>query len=366
MLLPINTSSSSYSIIFTKNIINPIEIYLNANTGLESISIFTDYNLESDCVDLSKKINKVFKNVRIFSIKSGEKSKNINTVMDLAHKLLSNQCSRNSLFIGLGGGVIGDLTGFLSAIYMRGVPLINIPTSLLAMVDSSIGGKNGIDTIEGKNLLGTFKQPENVIINQDFLHSLPRNELINGMAEVIKYGLINDGDFFKYIENNNEKIFNLDEDVIHYVIYKSCLTKKEFVEADTNEKSIRKILNFGHSIGHAIEKLSNYKISHGNAISIGMIFDLWFSSNYFEQEVSHIEKVKRIFKKFGLMTDIPKKFKTRDIINNIKFDKKGNGEHIDYILLEEIGSPKIVNIRIDYELEQALNDYIYSQNGDIF
>ena len=290
-------------------------------------------------------------------VESGEKSKNINTVMDLAHELLANHGSRSTLFIGIGGGVIGDISGFLSAIYMRGVPLINIPTTLLAMVDSSIGVKNAIDTSEGKNLPGTFKQPELVIINQNFLNSLPEKELINGMAEVIKYCLISDRDFLDYIENNIGKIFNFDKGVIANVIHKSCKIKSQFIIDDPYEMGKRKILNFGHSIRHPIENLSNYKISHGHAISIGMIFDIWLSSNYSDLKTSVAEKVRDILLKFGLMTDIPHDFSTMDIISNLEYDKKANGNFIDYIILEDIGVPKILNIGIRSELEDALTEY---------
>ena len=169
MILSIKTSSYSYQVHFTNDTIKSIESHLNVNPGINSISIITDSNLKDKCKEVLTKINRVFSNVKILCVESGEKSKNINTVMDLAHELLANHGSRSTLFIGIGGGVIGDISGFLSAIYMRGVPLINIPTTLLAMVDSSIGGKNAIDTSEGKNLLGTFKQPELVIINQNFL-----------------------------------------------------------------------------------------------------------------------------------------------------------------------------------------------------
>ena len=240
---------------------------------------------------------------------------------------------------------------------MRGVPFINIPTSLLAMVDSSIGGKNGVDLPEGKNLLGTFNQPEAVIVNYKYLHTLPKAELINGLAEIIKYGLIADVHLLEYIEKNVNSIFELNSEALELLITRSCSIKKRFIEGDEKENDKRKILNFGHTIGHALEHTSDFAISHGNAVSAGMVFDIWFSSKLYGSGLELFKRSTKLLNAVGLLYKIPSKYDVRELVEYIKVDKKSDGQFIDYIFLPEIGKPVVKSINIGAEIYPALLEY---------
>ncbi len=202
----------------------------------------------------------------------GEAYKNSETLNQIYDALLKNRCERSTTLIALGGGVIGDLTGYAAATYLRGVPFIQIPTTLLSQVDSSVGGKTGINHPLGKNMIGAFYQPKLVLADIDTLQTLPKRELSAGMAEVIKYGLIRDADFFDWLETNIAKLMNLDEAVISYAIYRSCQNKAEVVAADEHETGERALLNLGHTFGHAIENAMGYGVwLHGEAVAAGIL-----------------------------------------------------------------------------------------------
>jgi 3-dehydroquinate synthase len=206
-----------------------------------------------------------------YVIEPGEQSKNLKTIEDIYRYLIKLKLDRESTLIALGGGVVGDITGFAAATYLRGINFIQVPTTLLAQVDSSVGGKTGVDFEGAKNIIGAFYQPKLVYINVNSLKTLPVKQLKSGLAEVIKHGIIQDSNFLNYIDNNMENIFNYDEDVLKYVIKTNCLIKGKVVEQDEKETGLRAILNFGHTIGHAIESVSNFQLLHGECISIGMV-----------------------------------------------------------------------------------------------
>lgn len=206
-----------------------------------------------------------------YFIEPGERSKNLKTIEEIYRYLIKLKLDRESTLIALGGGVVGDITGFVAATYLRGINFIQVPTTLLAQVDSSVGGKTGVDFEGAKNIIGAFYQPKFVYVNVNSLKTLPVKELKSGLAEVIKHGIIRDSNFFNYIDNNMEKILNYDEDVLKYVIKTNCLIKGKVVEQDEKETGLRAILNFGHTIGHAIESVSDFQLLHGECISIGMV-----------------------------------------------------------------------------------------------
>ncbi|HMD14238.1 MAG TPA: 3-dehydroquinate synthase, partial [Bacteroidota bacterium] len=214
----------------------------------------------------------------LLAVPAGEKSKSRKIKDLLENKLLQHHADRHSIIIALGGGMIGDLAGFVAATLFRGIPLIQIPTSLLAQVDSSVGGKVAIDHPLGKNLLGAFHQPRQVYIDVSVLKTLPDREFRSGLAEVIKYGAILDADFFKYIERNHQKILKRNHVVLTTMIQRCCELKRNVVQKDERESGLRKILNFGHTFGHAIETLSQYRLLHGEAISIGMVLEAKLST----------------------------------------------------------------------------------------
>jgi 3-dehydroquinate synthase len=272
---------------------------------------------------------------------AGEASKNITTVLEIAGKMLRYGADRDSLLIALGGGVVGDMTGLIASLYMRSVPYIQMPTSLMAQVDSSIGGKTAIDLPEGKNLLGTFYQPRAVYIDLKFLSTLSEKEFKNGLAEVIKYGIIEDKGFFRFLEENMARIKNRDNDALERVVENSCRIKQSIVEIDEKEGGLRRVLNFGHTIGHAIESASGYEISHGEAVACGMIAAVGISERLCELPSEDRDRVEHLIRSTGLVCRIPQGITPHDILPRLSVDKKKIGSTIHYVLLKKIGVPFI-------------------------
>lgn len=265
----------------------------------------------------------------LITFPEGERSKNLITVEEICREMLQNKFDRHDCVIALGGGVTGDIAGFAASIYMRGIPYVQIPTSLVAMVDSSIGGKTGVDMREGKNLIGTFYQPKAVYIDPKLLSTLPKRHLVNGMAEVVKYGCIMSKSLFKYVAKNHKRILDFDHKALNKIIVQSCKIKRKIVEKDEREKGLRMILNFGHTIGHALEKLTNFNLLHGEAVAIGMV------------QMCKDKRLKDLLVKLGLPIKIPKEFTKKHIRETIKKDKKKIGRKIQKILVEKIGKAHI-------------------------
>jgi len=275
---------------------------------------------------------------------SNEVNKNQKSVNKLLRILLKNNFHRNDCLIAVGGGITGDVSGYVASIFKRGIKFINIPTTLLSQVDSSIGGKTGINTTYGKNLIGTFYQPNLVISDTSFLKSLPYREIVCGYAEILKHSLIKDKKFFTYLNKNVNYILKIKSTYIEKAIYKSCLIKKLIVEKDENEKNLRKILNFGHTFAHAYEATLNYskKLNHGEAVLLGIMSATKFSFNNnllskkdFTLIKSHLLKPKLFInlKKFFFIKDLNR------IITFMKKDKKNNTNKINLVLLKKIGKP---------------------------
>jgi 3-dehydroquinate synthase len=267
----------------------------------------------------------------------GEANKNLQTMADLASELAKRGFDRSDGLIALGGGVTGDITGFLASMYMRGIPFVQIPTTLLAQVDSSVGGKTGVDIPEGKNLVGAFYQPEAVYIDTDVLQTLPVEELRGGLAEVIKYGVIQDRDFFDFLKCNREAIFALDQEIITRLIARCCEIKARVVERDEREGGLRRILNFGHTIGHAVEAASSFTIIHGLAVGIGMVAaaDLAVKTGCLGLEDA--DAIRGLIKSYGLPTSIPAALDRTAIRQYLLADKKTVGGRVFYVLPEVIG-----------------------------
>ncbi len=270
-------------------------------------------------------------------LQDGEEYKHLDTISEIYNQLIKMDFDRNSSIIALGGGVIGDMAGFAAATFFRGVPYIQIPTTLLSQVDSSVGGKTGVNLPGGKNLVGAFYQPQIVLIDPDVLQTLKKSELRAGLAEVIKYGVILDEKFFNYLESNIEKALLLDNDTIIQIIKTCCALKADVTSKDEKEKGIRSYLNFGHTIGHAVETLTNYKsYIHGEAVAIGMaaiarISVLWELTN-----AESSNKLIELLEKSGLPTNLPI-FKLNDYINAMLKDKKRAEAGINMVLMKQIG-----------------------------
>jgi 3-dehydroquinate synthase len=262
----------------------------------------------------------------------GEANKTLATVAGLASQLVQKRLGRKDGIIALGGGVTGDIAGFLAASYMRGIPFIQIPTTLLAQVDSSVGGKTGVDIPEGKNLIGAFYQPRAVYIDMHVLRTLPREELLSGLAEVIKYGVIRDQEFLGFLDRNHQKILDLDPEIIEKVIHTCCRIKAEIVAEDEREADLRRILNFGHTIGHAVEAASDFTILHGNAVAIGMMAAARISVAKGLLTNDEADWICSIIKKFGLPTEVPEALNRGVIKNFLLTDKKTVSGRIFYVL----------------------------------
>ncbi|MFQ6403578.1 3-dehydroquinate synthase [Methylophilus sp. 'Pure River'] len=267
----------------------------------------------------------------------GEAHKNNQTLQIIYDHLLQNRCERNTTLIALGGGVIGDLTGYAAATYLRGVPFIQVPTTLLSQVDSSVGGKTGINHPLGKNMIGAFYQPKLVLADIDTLKTLPQRELSAGIAEVIKYGLIRDADFFDWLEINMSALMDLDTAVASYAIYRSCQNKAEVVVADEHEQGERALLNLGHTFGHAIENAMGYGVwLHGEAVATGTVMAADLSQRMGWLNAAQIARIKTIMQAAKLPIDAPD-LGADEYLRLMQLDKKVSDGRIRLILQQDIG-----------------------------
>ena len=276
-------------------------------------------------------------------LQNGETNKNIESIYNVYSSLAKNELSRKDIIIALGGGVIGDMAGYAAATWMRGIDFVQIPTTLLACVDSSVGGKTGINIKEGKNLVGAFHSPKLVIMDSDVLTTLPEREFNAGMAEVIKHAFLFDKKLLEYLENNNS--FDMD-----FILKRNCELKGHIVEIDYKEKKERMFLNFGHTVGHSVENAAGYGVLlHGEAVAIGVIFAIEYGiKKAITKDKSLLERAKNIFSKFSLPTEIPNNINLKDAI---KLDKKRSNDEINFVFLEDIEKPLINKVSINDILE---------------
>lgn len=273
-------------------------------------------------------------------LENGETNKNIESIYNIYSALAKNELSRKDIIIALGGGVIGDMAGYAAATWMRGIDFVQIPTTLLACVDSSVGGKTGINIKEGKNLVGAFHSPRLVIMDSDVLNTLPKREFNAGMAEVIKHAFLFDKKLLEYLENNNN---NFDMD---FILKRNCELKGHIVEIDYKEKKERMFLNFGHTIGHSVENAAGYGVLlHGEAVAIGVIFAIEYGiKKGITKDKGLLDRAKNIFNKFSLPTEIPSNINLKDAI---KLDKKRSNDEINFVFLEDIEKPLINKVSIN-------------------
>jgi len=272
----------------------------------------------------------------------GESTKSLSTMERIYSDLAKQRLDRKSFIVALGGGVVGDIAGFAAATYMRGIPFLQVPTTLLAQVDSSVGGKVGVNIDQGKNLVGAFHQPRIVIIDPDVLETLDEREMRAGFVEVFKHGIIRDSSYFDFVEENAEHILALDDLNLCEAIYKSCLIKAEVVQQDERESGLRAILNFGHTVGHALEALTGYKkYLHGEAIALGMLAAVEISSIYYGKSGDPRKRIRDLIKKCRLPSIMPD-FDPEQIHEAMTRDKKNIEDKMRMVLLQEIGAVEIV------------------------
>ncbi len=277
----------------------------------------------------------------VAKIPDGETSKNLREAEKLYTQAIEFGLDRKSVVIALGGGVVGDLAGFVAATYLRGVPLIQIPTTLLAQVDSSVGGKTAVNHALGKNLIGAFHQPRAVFIDLNCLLTLPAREIKSGLGEVVKYGVIGDKKFFTYLEENADKILNRDLEVMAHVVKRSCELKAEVVSADEREAGLRRILNFGHTLAHAVEEETHYQTyRHGEAVAVGMIGAARISYELGKTSAANVRRLENLINKFGMITACAGL--DADKLHAVTFrDKKTVGGVVNWVLMRDFGEVEI-------------------------
>ena len=352
----VNASTKKYPLMIGNGLLHEDSSYRLLN-GRKTV-IVTDSNVFPLYGErLLNMLHSLGMDAMIYVIPAGENSKSHEELIKLYNFLADANITRNDCIIALGGGVTGDLAGFAASTYLRGVNLIQIPTSLLAMVDSSIGGKVAVNLQAGKNLVGSFYQPEIVLIDPTLLDTLPDRHFADGISEVVKYGCIRDRELFCMLEtlkNREEVMANIEE-----IIFRCCTVKKDVVEQDEKDKNLRMILNFGHTFGHAIEKCFQYKTyTHGEAVSMGMVFisEMSFRIGICSKDTA--ERIRTLLQKFSLPVDFPC-IKPEDVLSAVIKDKKARTNSINLVLIEDIG-----RVRIEPFSKDRIGGLIYEMLGN--
>lgn len=288
-------------------------------------------------------------------IPDGEEYKDYFWTYHLLSGMLRNRLDRNSCLVALGGGVIGDMAGFAASVYMRGIHFIQVPTTLLAQVDSSVGGKTGVNHALGKNMIGTFYQPRLVWMDIATLETLPRRELLCGIAEILKYGVIWDPALFDFMEHNRERILGLEPGALGHIIKRSCEIKAEVVSQDERESGLRAILNYGHTIGHAIETETGYsRFLHGEAVAIGMHYAARLSAAMGLLDGRQVERIKAVIDAYGLPAALPGDLNADNLIVHMKMDKKATAQTMKFVLPEAVGKVRIATDVSEEDIKRAL------------
>lgn len=320
----------------------------------QRICIVTDSNVEPlYAKEVQSLLANAFETVIVYTFPAGEANKNLETVYGLYQTLIEAHFDRRDLLVALGGGVVGDLCGFTAATYLRGIDFIQVPTTLLAQVDSSIGGKTGVDFLQYKNMVGAFCQPKLVYMNLSVLKSLPQKQLVSGMGEIIKHGLIKDVSYYKWLDAHHDDILSLDPKVTEEMIARSCDIKRQVVELDPTEKGDRALLNFGHTIGHAIEKLCNFSLYHGECVGLGMISAAYLSLQLNNITEDEFEDIKNCLKNFGFKSEI-RGIAPDEVLAVSKSDKKMVGKQVKFILLSSVGNAYIYRELTDVQILDAI------------
>ncbi|HLC96548.1 MAG TPA: 3-dehydroquinate synthase [Candidatus Nanoarchaeia archaeon] len=344
------TIDDSYDIIIGQNI-QLAQAIAKGRIG-NKYALITDSNVEKLIARQLQRALQKHTECHRFTFQAGEKRKNFATVESLLVKMHEAGIDRKSAVIACGGGVVGDVAGFVAATYMRGIPYIQVPTSLLAMVDSSIGGKVAVDLPTGKNMAGNFYQPKKVWIDANFLRTLPQKELVCGLAEIIKHGLIADQGLIRFIEKNLQKILRKDSTDILTLIQRSCIIKARIVERDEKESGPRKLLNYGHTIGHAVEKLSHFSLSHGDSISIGMAAEGKIAHHLGILSAADLQRQNHLLTNAGLPIELP--FPLSKIMKELPKDKKVVNSELELVLLKRVGHAEF-GVKVSAkEIEEAL------------
>ena len=292
----------------------------------------------------------------VMIVPAGEASKSLRQASRLLRQMPALGLDRKSFVVALGGGVVGDLAGFVAATYLRGLALVQVPTSLLAQVDSAVGGKTGVNLPQGKNLVGAFYQPRLVLSDTDTLATLPERELRAGFAEVVKDGAIRDAEYFAWLESNRERVLKLDAGAVAHVVGRCCEIKAEIVSADERESGIRAWLNFGHTLGHAMEALAEYEgLLHGEAISMGMVAAAYLSQKRAGLPSTHAARLRSLLESSGLPVQLRDSFDVAELFEVMRLDKKAQAGRLRFVLLKRLGEAVLSDAVTDEDVKEALD-----------
>ena len=352
--LNVDLGERSYPIYINGNILGDTDLYLRHIKG-KKVLIVTDDNVAPLYLTTLLEALPSF-DCQHLALPAGEAHKTLETVNKIYDVLMQSHFDRNSTIIALGGGVVGDIAGFAAASYQRGVAFVQVPTTLLAQVDSSVGGKTGVNHPLGKNMIGAFHQPACVIADMNTLDTLPQRELIAGMAEVIKYGLIDDPAFFEWIDQNMSDLLALNKDALAHAVERSCTNKSRIVAADERESGQRALLNLGHTFGHAIETAQGYgKWLHGEAIGAGMCLAAQYSHDLGLMDEHQVGRVYDTIEKAGLPTTPPSNMTADRCLELMSHDKKVRDKKLTLILMRGIGKSFLCNDFDQKQLAKTLN-----------
>ena len=343
--LRINLKENSYDIIIEHGLLSELGALISKKFGKPKTFIVTDSNIAAHWLKQTiESLTAQGMSPKVLEVPVGERTKSFINLEKIIDQLLESKVDRDSVLIALGGGVIGDLAGFAGAVTLRGIKVIQVPTTLLSQVDSSVGGKTGVNVRQGKNLVGSFHQPSLVAIDTKVLQTLPSRQLFAGYAEVLKYGLIKDRSFFDWLELNGKKVLEGDKLAQQFAIFTSCRIKAEIVEADEKEKNLRAILNFGHTFGHALEAEAGYdgNLLHGEAVSIGMVLAIELSKNLGYLSGQDAGRAVEYIRNIGLPTNINSiegstSWHPDGIIQHMQHDKKVSNGQLRFVLIKGIG-----------------------------
>lgn len=344
----VDLGARSYPIIIQKHLLEFVGKELRQLGCVGKVGIVTDRHLAERYLQrVSRIVKTAGYTVVPIVLAPGERTKTLRSISMIMNALVDAKFERTSTLLALGGGVIGDLTGFAAAIYLRGIPFVQVPTSLVAQVDSSIGGKTGVDHPKGKNLIGAFNQPRAVLIDPATLATLPAREWKAGLGEVIKYGVIADEAFFEYLERHIEPILKLEDAPVAQIVKRSCEIKAQVVSEDERESDRRRILNFGHTIGHALESLGGYRgLIHGEAVAIGMVYETELARHLGLCDEDVVARLRALVQAAGLPTCLPR-VTFSELWRAMHQDKKVSGGTIYCVVPERIGSVRIVPLEED-------------------
>lgn len=344
-----------YSIYYETSFDGLKKVFQQFDMEKRKICIVSDANVAGFYLqEVKEQLGSIASVVTEYVFPAGEASKTIDTVQLVYEHLIVNHFERNDMLVALGGGVVGDLTGFTAATYLRGIRFVQIPTSLLAMVDSSVGGKTGVDFMEYKNMVGAFHQPCAVYMNITVLKTLEEEHYYNGFAEIVKYGMIQDEQFLAWIADHVGEIYAHEESVLKEIVYQSCLFKRDIVQRDVTEAGERALLNYGHTIGHSIEKNSNFTLLHGQCVALGMVAALKISVSRGNVLQEELEAFEMLLKELNLPVQV-ENIEIEKILQYTKNDKKMESGIIKFVLLQRIGKGYIDNTVTDEEMRDAIS-----------